>query len=321
MANKSWEYLKPGDIVDIIAPSSTVPTDNLLEYYQKAKDTLASIGLIARIPADLITLGKDPFSANGLEYRANHIIDAFTNSESKAVWAIRGGYGAAKLIPFLERIEEPSKPKLLLGFSDITALHLFLENKWRWNSMHSAVVNQLLLNPNLLDELKPILFGKKNNVIYNQFIPLNDSAKNNQTITGTITGGNLSIVQTSLATSWQIDGKDKIIFLEEVDERGYRIDRMLNQLLQAGIFKEAKAVIFGKITLGLEGDGSNLCDIAIENFARSLNIPVLSLPIIGHDSNQNSPLPFGTICSLSLGDEFIITCSSGGVNIYESGTC
>ncbi len=313
MANKSWNFLKPGDIVDIIAPSSSVPTDNLPEYYQRAKDIFAKLGLIARIPTDLITLGQDPFSANSLEYRAKHIIDVFTNSESKAVWAIRGGYGAAKLIPFLEKIETPKHPKLLLGFSDITALHLFLENKWHWSSIHSPVINQLLVNPKLIDELRPILFGEETSLSYNQLVPLNDSAKIPQIINGKITGGNLSIVQTSLATSWQIDAGNKIIFLEEVDEKGYRIDRMLNQLLQAGIFKEAKAVIFGKITPGFEKDGSNLCMIAVENFAKSLNIPALSLSIIGHNSDCNSPLPLGTTCNLTLGNEPVLTCSSGGI--------
>lgn len=314
MVNKSWKFLKPGDIVDIIAPSSTVPIDNLSEYYQKAKKLLANIGLIARIPDDLIDIEKDPFSANSLEYRTKHIIDAFTNIDSKAVWAIRGGYGAAKLIPFLEKLEIPQTPKLVLGFSDITALHLFLENKWNWSSIHSAVVNQLIKNSKLLDELKPILFGEQINIKYNQLVPLNEHAKKPQNIEGTITGGNLCLVQTSLATSWQIDAKDKIIFLEDVGERGYQIDRMLNHLSQAGVFKEAKAVIFGEITPELEADGKNLCIISIENFSKSLNIPVLSLPVIGHNCNCNSPLPIGTHCNLTLGDKPVLTCLSGGTN-------
>lgn len=314
MVNKSWNFLKSGDIIDIIAPSSTATVDNLPEYYQRAKQLFKSIGLVARIPDDLIDLERDPFSANSLEYRTKHIIDAFTNRDSKAVWAIRGGYGAAKLIPFLERIEVPHIPKLLMGFSDITALHLFLENKWNWSSIHCAVINQLIKNSKLLDELKPILFGDQVNMNYNQLNPLNMHAKNPQTIEGTITGGNLCLVQTSLATSWQINAKDKIIFLEDVGEKGYQIDRMLNHLLQAGVFRDAKALIFGEITPGLEVDGKNLCTIAIENFSKLLEIPVLSLPIIGHNSNCNSPLPLGTSCNLILGDKPVLTCLSGGIN-------
>jgi muramoyltetrapeptide carboxypeptidase len=312
MTNKAWNFLKPGDIIDIIAPSSAAPVEDLAQYYARAKDAFAKIGLIARISDDLITIGEDPFSANSLEYRVNSIIDAFSNSDSKAIWAIRGGYGAAKLIPFLEKIDPPKTSKLLLGFSDVTALHLFLENKWKRCSMHSAVINQIIMNPNFLEELRPILFGDVEKITYNQLVPLNSSAKINQHIKASITGGNLSIVQTSLATSWQINAKDKIIFLEDVGEQGYRIDRMLNQLLQAGVFDNAKAVIFGEITppIGIEPD---LCGVAIENFAKTLDIPVLSLPIIGHSIKHNSPLPLGSECELILGDGAAeLACDSGG---------
>lgn len=312
MANKFWKFLQPGDIVDIIAPSSTVPDENLLEYYKKTEECLKKIGLIARIPNDLITIDKDLFSANSNEYRAKHLIDCFNNKISKAIWAIRGGYGAAKIIPFLEKISPPKNTKLLLGFSDVTALHLFLENKWNISSMHSAVINQLLLNENLLYELEPIIFGQKANIIYDQLIPLNYLAKINTTIHSSITGGNLSLVQTSLSTSWQIQSKDKIIFLEDVGEQGYQIDRMLNHLSQAGVFSSAKALIFGEITPPKDIT-PDLCSKAIENFANQLNIPVLSLPIIGHNIKKNSPLPLGTLSELKLGENPILSCLSGGI--------
>lgn len=313
MDNKFWKFLQPGDVVDIIAPSSTVPSENLLEYYKKIEECFKRISLIARIPKDLITINKDPFSANDLEYRVKHLIDCFNNKNSKAIWAIRGGYGAAKIIPFLEKISPPKNTKLLLGFSDITALHLFLENKWNTCSMHAPVINQLITNEKLLEELEPIIFGKKTSISYDKFIPLNDLAKENITIKASITGGNLSLVQTSLATSWQINPKDKIIFLEEVGEEGYQIDRMLNHLLQTGIFSSAKALIFGEITSPKDIE-PDLCSIAIKNFSNKLNIPVLSLPIIGHNIKKNSPLPFGTLSKLKLGEKPILNCLSGGTN-------
>lgn len=314
MIRKSWSFLKSGDIVDIIAPSFTVPTDNLNKYYQEVKQILSQIGLVARIPADLIALGKDPFAANSLEYRKNHLIEVLNNADSKAIWAIRGGYGAAQIIPFLEDMLEPKLTKLLLGFSDITALHLFIKTKWQWPSIHSSVVNQLVNNNNLLQELKPILFGEKLDIVYDQLLPLNQAAHENKEIEAEITGGNLSIVQTSLATSWQINSKDKIVFLEDVGETGYRIHRMLNQLIQADIFKNARAIIFGEITPGLEKDGSNKCPLAIDDFVKNLNnaIPVLSLPIIGHNAQCNSPLPLNTKCKLTLGDKPLLSCISGG---------
>ena len=313
MNNKSWKFLQPGDVIDVIAPSSTVPSENLLEYYTKIEEFFKKIGLIARIPNDLIVIDKDLFSANDLGYRAKHLIDCFNDKTSKAIWSIRGGYGAAKIIPFLEQTSPPKNTKLLLGFSDITALHLFLENKWNICSMHAPVINQLINNEQLLNELEPIIFGKKTTILYDQLIPLNDLAKKNITIKTSITGGNLSLVQTSLATSWQIQPKNKIIFLEDVGEQGYRIDRMLNHLFQAGIFSSAKALIFGEITPPKDIE-PNLCAQTIENFSSKLNIPVLSLPIIGHNVKKNSPLPLGTLSELKLGDHPILSCLSGGKN-------
>lgn len=313
MTNKSWSFLKAGDIIDIIAPSYTVPSDDLIQYYKKTKEALSKIGLIARIPDDLISKNKDLFSANSLEYRIKHFIDSINNNESKAVWAIRGGYGAAKLIPYLEKTAEPKQCKLLLGFSDITSLHLFLENKWNWCSMHSPVINQILGNPLLLNELKPIILGTKSSIIYNQLTPLNEYAQKNSIIEASITGGNLSLVQNSLATSWQINAKDKIVFLEDVDEPSYCIDRMLNHLLQAGVFDFAKAVIFGKFTPPKNKDAESiLYEKTIDNFSRNINIPVLSLPIIGHNIKNNSPLPLGAKCQLKLGKKIELICSTGG---------
>lgn len=306
MTNKHWQFLKPGDIVDIIAPSFNAPGD-LAQVYQKTKEILASIGLIARIPEDLIIPGKDLFSTNSLEYRAKHLIYSLTNDESKAVWALRGGYGAAKIIPYLAEIKAPKQAKLLLGFSDITALHLFLLKQWQWSCMHSPVINQLINNIELLKPLKPIIFGEES-IDYDQFTPLNDAAKKPQVIEAEITGGNASLVQTSLATSWQIDTDDRIVFLEDIGERGYRIDRMLNHFLQAGIFKQARAIIFGEFTPELEKDGRDLCIAAVANFAKELNIPALSFPFIGHNLQHNLPLPLGMKCKLTLGDNFKLKC-------------
>ena len=303
MTKKYWQFLKPGDIVDIVAPSSNVPRD-LEEAYKKTHEIITQMGLIARIPDEMIVPGKDPFSANDLCTRIKQLIYALTNETSKAVWPIRGGYGAAKIIPFLEKITPPSNAKLLLGFSDITALHLFLQSKWNWTSLHSPVINQLITNPDLINIIKPVIFGK-NSIQYKNLIPLNDRAKITQVIEAEIIGGNLSILQTSLATSWQIQGKNKIIFIEEVGERGYRIDRMLNHLMQAGVFENAKAIIFGEITPELEPiDKRNLCMIAVEGFSKQLNIPVLHFPFIGHNNRHNLPLPFGNTCSLRINENY-----------------
>lgn len=310
--NIPWNPLKKGDIIDIIAPSSGVSTEDLINYYEKVKKLFSRYDLTVRIPNDLIDYSKNPFSSNSLDYRTNHLVDALTNGASKAIWAIRGGYGAAKLLSRLKEIDRPITNKLLLGFSDITALHLFFENKWNFSTIHAPVINQLISNENLLKELEPIIFGREKIITYNKLSPLNEAAKEEISISATITGGNLSLVQTSLATFWEINAKDKIIFLEEVHEQGYRIDRMLNHLNQAGIFKEAKAIIFGEIT-PQKDISPDLCPYAIKSFASEMTIPVVSLPMIGHDIFNNSPLPLGTECKLTLGETPSLTCNTGAI--------
>ncbi len=306
-----WKYLQEGDIIDIIAPSSGVPTDNLQEYYSKVKDLFFRHGLVARINEDLIVIENDPFSANSLNYRKDHFISCLTNKESKAVWAIRGGYGAAKILPFLEKLDLPQTNKLLLGFSDITALHLYFNKNWKFASLHAPVVNQALVNEKFMDEILALITGKKQMIDFNNLKALNEFAKEQVSISATIIGGNLSLIQTSLATSWEIDSEGKILFIEDVGEQGYKLDRMLNHLLQAGIFAKAKAVIFGQFNPPKD-IVPDLCEVAIENFAKELQIPAISLPLIGHSFVDNSPLPFGALCDLTLGDNILLKCSTGG---------
>lgn len=310
--NIRWSPLQKGDTIDIIAPSSGVPTENLLVFYEKIRDFFFKHDLIARIPNDLIDQSKNPFTANSLDYRLTHLVDALTNTVSKAVWAIRGGCGAAKLLPHLNEIDKPTTNKLLLGFSDITAIHLFLENRWNFSSVHSPVVNQIVSNDSLFKELKPIIFGQEKKITYTKLLPLNEAANQKISISATTTGGNLSIIQTSLSTIWQINGKDKIIFLEDVNEQGYQIDRILDHLNQAGVFKEAKAIIFGEF-IPPKNASSDLCFYAIKNFAIEMTIPVLSMPIIGHDIFKNSPLPLGTECQLILGESISLICDTGAI--------
>ncbi len=305
--NKFWNFLQEGDTIDIVAPSASVPTKDFVTYYQKIRDLFAKYGLVAQIPEDLINPKEDLFSANNIDYRVNHLINCINNSKSKAIWAIRGGYGAAKIIPYLEKISPPTTNKLLLGFSDITALHLFFENKWNFCTMHSAVINQTLQNEDLFQELLPIIFGQMKEISYS-LTPLNTAATKKEIIKATITGGNLSIVQTSLATSWQINGNGKIIFLEDVGEEGYRVDRMLNHLMQAGVFLNAEAVVFGEITPP-KAIENPLCKEAIENFAALIKLPVFSLPIVGHNIQNNSPLPLGSAAKIeSIQDKATLTC-------------
>jgi len=156
--------------------------------------------------------------------------------------------------------------------------------------------------------LKSILFGETTQVYFEGLQPLNAQANLNKSISASVTGGNLVLVQSSIGTNWQINGRDKIILLEEVGERGYRVDRMLEHLVQANVFKEAAAIILADFLEGEEPDGSSLIKAVLERFAQSCEMPVVRLKGIGH-GYTNFPIPLGTDAVLQLGKEISLRCS------------
>jgi muramoyltetrapeptide carboxypeptidase len=140
-----------------------------------------------------------------------------------------------------------------------------------------------------LDSYKKLITGKIKNLEYDIF-PLNHRAQNFTEAEAKMIGGNMTVIQTSLGTPWQIEAKDKIIFFEEVDERGYRIDRMFFHFEQAGIFNGVKAIVIGDISPVKEKNGTDLTEVAVSRFCARVNIPVFRINGIGHGKNNN-PLP------------------------------
>jgi len=302
---QSWETLLPNDIVNIVAPASA-STEEKIEHGLR---WLKNIGLIPSHPKDMIQ--TDLFFAAPLEQQWEHF-KAALYSDAKVIWCLRGGYGSMRLIPFLEKLIPPKKPKLLIGFSDITALHIFFNQKWNWPTLHGRTISQLHPDWEKNEEhhqLIDLLYGKIDEVSYSNLTPLNDAAKKSGTIEGTITGGNLRLIQTSLGTPWEIKPKEKMLFIEDVSERGYSIDRMLEQLLQAKILNaDLKALLIGDFTEGLEKNGQNLIPQALQRFADRVNYPVIMGLPCGHAKGSNAPLPFNTPAQLTLGAQAHLSC-------------
>lgn len=286
-------------IVDVIAPASRCPVDDL----ENVKQFLSSWDLKYQIPKDLF--GNHPFCSNIDELRFQQLENALTNTTSNIIWCLRGGYGSMKLIPYLNKIKSPPQKKIFIGSSDITALHIFLQEKWGWDtihgpSVHAAAMNQI--SSESLVKLKNLLFKEKNALVYHSIIGLNSAAKKIKHISAPIIGGNLTLVQASLGTSWQINTKNKILFIEEVNERGYRIDRALEQLKQAHGFESAKAVLIGDLIGGEESNGKSLVQDAIQLFANTCSIPVFQISGIGH-GEINNPLVLGRAVELKADEQ------------------
>lgn len=309
MKKLHWNYLEKNDIVDIIAPASNSPTDRMDDGIEWVK----SVGLIPRVQPGMIN--TDVFFAAPLETQLAQLKHAIY-SDSKAIWCLRGGYGSMRLIPHLLKLKPPKKPKLFVGFSDITSLHMFFNKHWNWPTIHGRTISQLSpANKNTVDRkfLTQMIYGERQERVFKNLKPLNDLAKKNGLVKGPIVGGNLRIIQSSLGTAWELDAKGKILFIEDVAERGYSIDRMLEQMIQAKLIDRGlKAVVFGDFTEGAEKNGKNLSLIAMKRFAARVPYPVLKGLPCGHGHKLNYPLPFNTPTVLKLGAKSELTCFYGG---------
>ena len=299
-----WKVLKKGDVIDVVAPATHSPMENL----NLGRDWLISLGYIPRVPADLIS--PDVFFAATLEQQFEHLKESIY-SDSKAIWCLRGGYGSMRLVPYLKKLKAPKTPKLFVGFSDITALHIFFNQYWNWPTLHGKTLSQLapdLKTPDV-KELKKIITGELKERTFKKLRPLNEAARVSKVIKGKMIGGNLRILQSSLGTDWELKAKGKFLFLEDVSERGYSIDRMLEQLHQAKIIDRGlKGIILGDFSGGDEQDGSNLIQTALERFAQRVDYPVLAGLPSGHETTLNHAIPFNTPCVLTTGRRPQFTC-------------
>lgn len=304
---KKWLPLAPGDLIDIVAPSSGIEPHQV----NRVAAFVKSFGFTPRMHKEMC--GSTPYYSHYDEHRLAQLVEALQATDSKAVWCLRGGYGSTRLIPKLLSYSAPAHCKLFIGFSDITALHFFLNQQWQWPTLHAPVIFQALENlvdDISLDTLKRLMLGQLNELHYTPLIPLNDVAKKAQKINAPIAGGNLALVEASLGTPWQIKADNKILFIEEVSERGYRIDRMLTHLIQAGILENVKAILFGDIIGGDEKNGGNFTSYAITSFASQLSIPMIQGKMLGH-GKRNIALPLNSMATLTLGTSPSLTCTTG----------
>lgn len=282
-----WKLLKKGDIIDVIAPGyGASPAD-----IPKAEAFIKRLGFTPRIPRNIFA--PHLLHSQEDEYRLKHLYSALTATDSKAVWCFKGGYGTAKLIGSLAKKAKPKTSKALIGFSDITALHLFLNQEWEWPTLHGPVLWQAIhskVNDASIQALSNALTKKK--ALDYKLKPMNKAAAK-ASLKGTVVGGNLALLQTSVGTNWQVDAKNGFLFIEEVDEAAYRIDRMLHHLMQAGLLKGVRAILFGDFTYKEKFEEEIKIAKVLKTFAEGIAIPAYRLNNIGH-AEDNFPLPMGS---------------------------
>lgn len=237
--------LQKGDKVAIIAPAS--PSDkNLID---KCIASLNELGL-------KVVIGESCLSEHGFlsgtdDIRANDINCMFADKNIKGIFALRGGYGCARLLDLIDFKLIKKNPKIFIGYSDITALHIAINQKSKLITYHGPMISTELIKG--LDEYSADYYKKfifEHEKIEELLNPEGNSLEiiNNGIASGELIGGNLSLICSSLGTKYEINTKNKILFLEEVDEVPYKVDRMLTHLKQSGKLKEANGIILGAFT-------------------------------------------------------------------------
>jgi muramoyltetrapeptide carboxypeptidase len=294
--------LAPGDVIDVVAPGFRCTPEQLAAGIEFLKRR----GLVPRVPANLF--GEDLLCANTDAQRFAQLRKALYARDSRAIWCVRGGYGAIRIIERLQALRPPRRAKLLIGYSDATTLHQLLNLFWGWPSLHGPLLDRLgsaAIPDEERVELDGVLFGGAPLTKFAKLVPLNAAARRRQRIVSRLTGGNLTVLQSTLGTALQ-RRPAAILVLEDIAERGYRIDRILEQLRQAGVLRNLKAIVLGTFLGGAEADGSNLGPAVLERFARTLAIPVLAGMDTGHGPYQR-PVFLHTRAELQCGTDAHLT--------------
>lgn len=302
------EAIEPGEIVDVVAPASACTREEL----KLGIRALREMGFKPRVPKDIF--GKSLLFSNSDEKRLAQFKKAIFANDSRFIWCVRGGYGAIRLMQQIERWRKPKHAKILLGYSDITTLHVYLNQKWGWPTLHGPLLDRLgrnSLTPSERKELFGLLYGKQSEVIFKNLKPMNRAARSNKTLRASVVGGNMTVLQSGLGTESALKPKGEIIFFEDTGERPHRVDRMLTQFAQAGWFDKARAVVLGQFILQNPKDRRGLWQDVFPRFAASVKIPVLKGMPVGHDPRAQRTLPFNTKAELHLGAKATLTVDSG----------
>lgn len=238
--------------------------------------------------------------------RAEIFLNYLFDDEIAMIWLLRGGEGTSDILPYIHaRRDDIAKlpQKILMGFSDFTPMLIYFAQEFGWQTIHgpgALSFYEQRLNTGIEQITMDFLFGKSGKLIFTDLIALNDRATENYEITSQVSGGTLSLVQTSLMDFWEINTNDKIIMLEDVGEKSHKIGRMLKHLQRIKKFNDIKALIFGDFTgrpVGRTEEEHLLNTESMQRlfswFANELTIPVFQSKSFGH-GKENIPFIFNS---------------------------
>lgn len=268
---KKITFNKQKDFISIIAPASSCP--DAQDRLDKSIEMLNLQGFKTLVDEKMLVGDELPFFVVPKAERLRMFKEAMENERVKIIWAFRGGYGCSEFIEDCFNIQKKGN-KILIGYSDITVLHLLLNGHYDIPTIHGSVLTLFLYPVNQdVNAILNVLKGKDSKIV---LLPINKISAN--PITGKILGGNLIVLSKLIGTSINLK-PNNISLLEDINEKGYAIHRNLVQLKNAGIFDGIEAIIFGDFT---EGDENIELAIKIFCLKHIPNIKTYRAEGIGH---------------------------------------
>jgi len=309
--------LKVGDKLAIVAPGSYISEEEL-------QDSIKNLNLLGfdATYSDKILLQSGYFAGTDKD-RAEDLMEKFSDKNVKGIVCARGGYGCSRILPMLDFDVIRSNPKVLVGYSDITALLYGIYQKSGLVAFHGPVGTSTF-NDYSVNNFKKILIDPERTSLFQ-----NSTSGDDENVYGVssiikgkrkgrLVGGNLSIMVSLIGTEFDVDYSNKIIFIEEIGEEPYRIDRMLTQMIQAGKLKHAAGVMMGifRNCEAKEKDPSftktfTLMEVLQDRLSK-LKVPVVYGMSFGHVKDKFT-IPFGALAELDA-DKQTFTLLEKAVN-------
>ena len=279
--------LKPEDTIAIIAPAGPIMAR---DSFENGVATLERLGFRVRFDDRIFQSVR--YLAGSDADRAEELTRVIQDPSVQAIVALRGGYGCARLIPLLEEKRLRSHPKIFMGFSDLTTLHL-LFNSWGWCTFHGPMAATDTMATISAEQSRHLfsLWTDPDYLPTLHFAELETWAPG--VAEGILTGGCLSLIVASLGTAYEIETEGKILLLEDVGEPAYRIDRMLTHLRLSGKLGAASGILLGRFAdcEPEEGSGYSVADV-LQDVLSGLDVPILANFPAGH-IRDNWTLPLG----------------------------
>jgi muramoyltetrapeptide carboxypeptidase len=288
------ERLKKGDVIGLVTPSAGIKKEEL----EQTIETLKGLGFQSYY-LDSVLYQYGYFAGTDKE-RADELMHMFSNREVKGILCVRGGYGAVRILDLLDYDVIQKNPKPLIGYSDITALDVAIYERTGLVTFHGPVGISNFNDFSVTSFENVLMYPKKK---YTYHYQREEGTENNPefdryTITpgkaeGELMGGNLSVLASMAGTPFAPDFENKIAFIEEIDEKTYRVDRMLTQLVQATNLGKANGIVLGIFDkCSPRQEPSLTLKQAISDILKPFNIPVAYGLPFGHVNNKIT-LPVG----------------------------